>query len=178
MSATHHARDVDVEEKQVYDATIHDVKDVPSDGASSIDTITALVNEGIPHHPSNPIPLTFLSTIYQSPSLIPKLTCPLHRPHPRNPTTHNVLAKSRLAPLRRPSLPGHNGTILVSIRPRLGPRHNHHAHFRHPVLHHLPHHAQIHHEEPSNQGYLRLRLPRFRQIQDRLRVYRIHVAGE
>jgi len=71
MSATHHARDVDVEEKQVYDATIHDVKDVPNDGASSIDTITALVNEGIPHHPSNPIPLTFLSTIYQSPSLIP-----------------------------------------------------------------------------------------------------------
>lgn len=40
MSTTH---DVGFEEKQVYDATIHDV---PSDGASSIDTITALVNEG------------------------------------------------------------------------------------------------------------------------------------
>ena len=35
--------DVAYEEKQVYDA---DVKDVPSDGESSIDTITALVNEG------------------------------------------------------------------------------------------------------------------------------------
>lgn len=40
MSTTH---DVGFEEKQVYDATI---QDVPSDGASSIDTITALVNEG------------------------------------------------------------------------------------------------------------------------------------
>jgi hypothetical protein len=37
--------DLSVEEKQVYDAT---VKDVHSDGESSIDTITALVNEGIP----------------------------------------------------------------------------------------------------------------------------------
>jgi hypothetical protein len=36
--------DLSVEEKQVYDAT---VKDVHSDGESSIDTITALVNEGI-----------------------------------------------------------------------------------------------------------------------------------
>ncbi|THV78675.1 putative amino acid transporter [Aureobasidium pullulans] len=50
MSTAHHApHDVDVEEKQVYDATIHDVKDVPSDGASSIDTITALVNEDHTH---------------------------------------------------------------------------------------------------------------------------------
>lgn len=40
MATTHN---VDFEEKQVYDATI---QDVPSDGASSIDTITALVNEG------------------------------------------------------------------------------------------------------------------------------------
>jgi hypothetical protein len=36
--------DLSVEEKQVYDAN---VKDVHSDGESSIDTITALVNEGI-----------------------------------------------------------------------------------------------------------------------------------
>jgi hypothetical protein len=37
--------DLNVEEKQVYDAKVNDV---PSDGESSIDTITALVNEGIP----------------------------------------------------------------------------------------------------------------------------------
>lgn len=42
MATTH---DIGFEEKQVYDAKI---QDVPSDGASSIDTITALVNEGTP----------------------------------------------------------------------------------------------------------------------------------
>lgn len=40
MSTT---QDIGFEEKQTYDAK---VQDVPSDGASSIDTITALVNEG------------------------------------------------------------------------------------------------------------------------------------
>lgn len=35
--------DINGEEKQVYDAKVNDI---PSDGESSIDTITALVNEG------------------------------------------------------------------------------------------------------------------------------------
>ncbi|KAG9858974.1 putative amino acid transporter, partial [Aureobasidium melanogenum] len=40
------AQDIGFEEKQAYDAKVHDV---PSDGASSIDTITALVNEDHTH---------------------------------------------------------------------------------------------------------------------------------
>ncbi|KAI5272272.1 putative amino acid transporter [Aureobasidium subglaciale] len=46
MSMFNTHNDLGVEEKQVYDAT---VQDVPSDGASSIDTITALVNEDHAH---------------------------------------------------------------------------------------------------------------------------------
>ena len=144
--------DLSVEEKQVYDAT---VKDVHSDGESSIDTITALVNEGIP----TPSKLQF-----QHP--MTNLTAP--RSLPRDPTAYYVVAevcgecsfvtadlvdladggREKGVTLRRSSMPCNNGTILVSVRPWLGARYHNHAHIRDSLLHHLYHHAFLHHEEP------------------------------
>lgn len=66
------------------------------------------------------------------------------------------MAKSRLAALRRPSLSSHHGPILVLVCSRLGPWYNHHVGFRSLVLDYFNHDAQVHHEEPFHQGYLRL----------------------
>ena len=81
MSTNVYVVDEARDEKQLYDAN---VQDVVGDNASSIDTITALVNEGM---------FSLLHLFSPEAGLIED------RSWTRNPATHHVMAESRLAPL-------------------------------------------------------------------------------